>query len=762
MKIAILILLGIVGFYQQSQVISFTIAMVGLLVAGILLYWHKTRWFAWLSLGFFWASLDTALLLKQDLPPELEGQDVFIQGTVVSLPQSFELGQKFIFLAENLSYRQRQSNYAGRLLIRWYSPKIAVKAGQQWQLLLRLKRPHGSQNPAGFDYEKWLFQQKINATGYVRAYNGNQLLGNNPWYYWQQWRQQLKQRIEIALANSEFQGLVLGLVLGERQQITSEQWQVLQQTGTSHLLAISGLHVGLVSGFAYLALCWLWRLSTLAILWLPAQRFAAVATMIVAVVYAMLAGFSIPTQRAFVMVSVVMLALFWQQAYRFSQLFAFALIAVLLWQTMAVLSIGFWLSFMAVMMIAYSLMGRLTVLNYWQASLKLVVMMAVMMMPLTLGFFNQVSWSSPMANLIAIPLISFVILPLLLLTVILLAVIPSWGQIALQWIEHYLLSLLWQYLQWVADLGQTWQPAIHSFALLVLTGFALLLLFAPKGIAMRYLALPLLLPLIFFKPQRPQSGEYWLTLLDVGQGLSVVIQTQSHQLVYDTGAKFSANFNAGDAIVLPYLKQQGITIIDALVVSHGDNDHNGGTKALLQQMSAINIFAGEPAKIASNLAKPCYQGQQWQWDGVDFKILYPPNDGYPRSGNNASCVLLIDNAYHKVLLTGDIERMVESWLITQAQDLGADVLIAPHHGSASSSSMAFIKAVSPQYVLFATAYRNHYNFPNLDVVKRYQSIQAIPLNTANTGAILFQFGSSQMRVAPVLYRQTLQRLWFQR
>jgi len=431
---------------------------------------------------------------------------------------------------------------------------------------------------------------------------------------------------------------------------------------------------------------------------------------------------------------VAMVAIIAQRNTQPLHILATTLIIVLLIDPLAVLSAGSWLSFIAVSLIIYTVAGRLGKLKLIWETIKLNAVMSLGLAPLTLLFFQQISLISPIANLVAVPVISFLVVPLALLAVVLMF-ISSTLAVGLFWLVDWLL----QKLQWLLDSLAALpfatihhaQPPIWTLGFAVLS---MLILLAPRGMPARWLGAVLLLPLVFTETKRPATGDIELTLLDVGQGLSVVIQTAEHNLIYDTGAKFSADSDSGKNVLLPFLYQQGVHKIDQLIISHGDNDHIGGTKSLISGIPVEKLLTSVPEKLNAYQPVQCIAEQSWIWDGVLFTILSP--DGQTNSDNNNSCVLQVQSAHGTALLTGDIEAQAEDWLVTTyGNRLKAEVLIAPHHGSKTSSTRAFLQTVQAKTVLIPSGYRNQFGHPHDDVLTRYRDFNADWLNSADSGAI---------------------------
>ncbi len=729
-----------------------------------LLFW---AWrLAWLRLlvlgclGFLWALVHAHGLQAGALDPLLEGEDLLVEGVVASLPEQQGLRTRFRFEVETLRHRDVLRLVSGTARLSWYREAPQLKVGERWQLLVRLRRPHGFMNPGGFDYEGWLFREGIHATGYVRESPQNRKRAESgPRHLLQSLRQSLRERIYQAVADRSLAGIIVALVIGERTGLSHEQWALLTRTGTNHLVAISGLHIGIVAGLLFFLFRWLWSRSARLCLSLPAPQAAAVVALLGALLYAALAGFSVPTQRALIMLAVAMGGILLRRQQRPSHLLAVALLLVVLIDPQSVLLAGFWLSFVAVAVILYGFSGRLSNVGLWQKWGRMQWVVAVGLAPLLLAWGMQVSLFAPLVNVVVVPLFSLLVVPMALLGSLLLLLSEGLGELIL-WPLAGLLDMLFTALRAVAAQpfsawgrggvpAWSWLPAV----------LGTLLLLAPAGVPGRWLGVLFLLPLLLVRPAPPVAGALWFTLLDVGQGLSAVVQTRHHTLVFDTGARFSDDFDAGSAVVAPFLREQGVSHIDRLILSNADNDHAGGAAKLAEEIPVREILSGEPEEVGWGHARQCTHLEAWEWDGVRFRFLYPaaPDQG---RGNNASCVLMVENDAGRILLAADIEREAESWLLNHRSDqLAAEIVQVPHHGSLSSSSPDFVSAVSPDYALLPVGYRNRYRFPQPEVVRRWQGAGAVVLDTATSGAIHYRLHPTDGVIGPERYRADAKRYW---
>ena len=707
----------------------------------VLLLYKLRYWPALFAvMGFVWAACTAIERMDDRLLAQIEGVEVWVSGEITGLPQIDERRVRFNFIpfssAVPLPHQLRLS---------WYYPKIKVRAGQQWRFKVKLKRPHSLLNPGGFDYQRWLLMQDIGATGYVRNPETAILLAQqSAWQSISVWRQQLAEHLTELMQDRESLALVKALTLGDRQAVSQQQWDLFRRTGTVHLMAISGLHIGLVASLIYFLVLRGWAYS--GILKWPPPRVAAVAALLAAGFYAALAGFSIPTQRALLMLAVVMLAVVLQRQVKIYNTLAIAAFVVVMLDPMAVLSAGFWLSFVAVGIIVLAVSGRLRKPGHYLAIIKVHWVAAIGLLPLLLFYFQQFALFSPVANFIAVPIVSLVVVPLSLLSVLLLYGLPEVSGWLLQSVGM-VLHLLQQILAYLAaqPFAVLTKP-LASTGSLMLAGIAILLLLLPRGVPGRWLAGVLLLPVLIAKQQQLPEGHVRLTLLDVGQGLSAVVQTQNHLLVFDAGAKYSSQFDRGRDVVLPFLHNQGAERLDILLISHADNDHIGGAKAILEALPVRRLLTSVPEKLPGFGPRYCKAGQHWVWDGVSFNML-SPEPGVFQGENNNSCVLKIDSIPGAILLTGDIEAEAEQWLAkVYSKRLKADVLVAPHHGSKTSSSAVFLDNVRPGNILIPAGYRNRFGFPHQEVLQRYHRIGAKIFNVASLGALSVELPAKTLKV----------------
>ncbi|MBT3196921.1 MAG: DNA internalization-related competence protein ComEC/Rec2, partial [Gammaproteobacteria bacterium] len=693
--VALPLLAGMVLLFIQSDLPSPYWGALLLPLAVSMRHAPTLRLLFWLLAGFLWAAFQADLRLSVTLPERVEGEDIVLTGEVVGLPEHRENGSsRLLFQIDSARHKGHYFHFPARVRLNWYQHHRTIRSGEQWQFTARLKRPHGFSNPGGFDWEQWLFQHNIRATGYVRNGGDNQRLservvrGSALRESLSEWIREGGSEASLGGEERDARGLLAALAVGDRQGISAPRWEVLRQTGTSHLMAISGLHVGLVATLLFLLFRWGWALSPRLMLYLPAQQVGALGALSGAISYAALAGFSIPTQRALVMVVVVMGMILLRRAVTRWSGYLTALTLLLLYDPFALLSAGFWLSFAAVGWILYTLPKREDhkLRIKWVTLIQLQGVLLIGLMPILLYLFRQGSLIAPVANLIAVPWVSMTVVPATLLGVLLELLSLPGGELLIQtgaWLMEWLLPLL----DGLAALRFSHfgfhQPTLWV-TLVALAGTLYLL--SPHAGKRRWLGVLALIPLYFTPPQRPPEGEAWVNVLDVGQGLSVVMESHDKVLLYDTGDRFSSTFNAGSAVVVPFLHARGWRQVDLLVVGHGDRDHIGGLSAIESQLTVDQAISSVPHRVRG--ADYCVAGMRWHWSGVDIEVLHPLT-AEQFEGNNSSCVVRISAGGESILLSGDIEKAGEQAMLRNAAeslDLQVDGVVVPHHGSSTSSS----------------------------------------------------------------------------
>jgi len=755
----LLFVVGVLAVQSQAQLPSIWWAVSLPILLALFYFAPRLRIGLATLLGFLWALLHAHMLLNHSLATELEGKNLYLEGVVVSMPDQTPERTRFVLEVEKLFLDEVEHASPGRIRLGWYRNAPRIVAGERWGLVVRLKQPHGFMNPGGFDYEGWLFRQGIRAIGYVRTSERNRVLGQDKWIGGiQRWRQGIRDKINAMVSDPAGAALLNALVIGDRAGINPQHWQLFAATGTNHLVAISGLHIGIVAGLAFFLMRRLWASSETMALLLPAAHAATLSALVAGTVYAAMAGFAIPTQRALIMLMVFSLGFLRRRPSRPFRTLAMALLLVVIWDPLVVLSAGFWLSFVAVAAIMYGFTGRIGDIGWIKQLGRVQWLVTLALAPLLLGLGLQVSPIAPLVNILAVPLFSFIVVPLCLLSVMLLYLYQPLGVPLLESVS-WLLVMSMNGMGYISDMPfSSWFGTSVPIWVWLPAFLGVLLMLSPPAIPARWLGMLFLVPLISLRPSTPASGVAQITVLDVGQGLAVAIRTHQHTLLYDLGPKFSDSFNTGSAVILPWLRQVGIDRVDLLILSNGDMDHRGGLSGVQGQVAIGSILSGEPQRIEVE-SELCRAGRNWSWDGVDFRLLHP-SDHEAWKGNNSSCVLQVEVAGRRILIPGDIHKEVERKLITTSRDLiKSDLMLIPHHGSRSSSTVDFTHAVSPDYAIVSAGYRNRYGFPHHDVLRRWRAVGAKVLNTAELGAIEIVLAADGTITLPVHHRLQQQRYW---
>ncbi len=689
-----------------------------------------------LFFGFGWANLHAHWRMADGLPPEWEGRDIRVTAVVAELPQPQARGQRLRLDIEQV--HTPAARVPSRVQVSDYRDGRVYLPGQRWQMLLRLKRPHATLNPHSFDAESWMLQQNIRATGQIRQ---ARLLQEQVWlpaYLIERLRLRLRQHMLATLQQRPWAGLVIALSIGDQSGISQAQWQLFARTGLTHLVSISGLHVTLVAGLVALLAGRLWQRRPQRLLWLPKRRLMLICAALTALLYALLAGFSIPTRRTLYMLAIAGWALWSGRNPGVWRVLLLAAAGVVLLDPWAVLSSGFWLSFGAVACLLWASQHRLGKPGWLQHWLWLQWLLLLGMAPALLYLFQQLPLAAPLANALAIPLIGSIATPLCLLGMI----VPP-----LLLLAHGLIDVSMMLVGWLADWpAMNWQQAAPQAWSLILAGIGIIWLSLPRGWPLRSLGALLLLPMLLPAIQRPEPGQLHMTMLDVGQGTALVLQTAQHNLLYDSGPGF-AGTDSGSRIILPWLRGEGIGQLHGMVLSHDDGDHTGGAGSILQNIHPHWLLHSLPH--THPLLQPklnsisCVAGQGWHWDGVAFRVLWPDRATVANPAvkdNDRSCVIRVDAACGSVLLSADVERSSELQLLTQP--LKADILLVPHHGSKTSSSRPFIEAVAPSVALVSAGYRNRFGHPRADVLQRYQERGTQIIRSDMDGAVALRCDSS--------------------
>ena len=725
------------------------------------------------------------------LDPGLEGRDILVTGVVSGMPQFNEAGIRFRLSVETATLAGSAVRLPGVLALGWYSGSLGpaadgmlaelqrqpvpLQAGERWRMAVRLKAPHGNSNPFGFDYELWLWEQGVQATGYVRSGASDpaaENLGPSGRHPVALARQTARDRILATVADRGAAGLIAALVVGDQNAIDRADWDVFRATGVAHLMSISGLHVTMFAWVAAALVGRLWRCSGGLCLRLPAPHAARIGGLALATAYAVFSGWGVPAQRTVWMLAMVVLLQLSARRWPWPTVWLLVCAGVVLIDPWALTQAGFWLSFTAVgVLFASSLrapartvagagagagagMGR-----QLQALLREQVVVSVALTPLTLLLFGQVSLVGLVANLLAIPWVTLLVTPLAMLG---MGVPFAWE------IAAWCIGALGQWLQWLAS----WPWASVAIpqapawaALAAVAGGILVVLQAPWSL--RWLGGALVLPALLWQPARPAQGEFSLLAADIGQGNAVLVRTRHHALLYDAGPRYARESDAGHRVLVPLLRALGVRL-DRLVVSHRDSDHAGGAASVLAAHPGATLLSSmeeDETPPGARRTSRCQAGQSWTWDGVAFMVLHPDASDYPAGGrpNAVSCVLRIATQpgvagvpARVALLAGDIERPQELRLVAQGRPLRADVLLVPHHGSRTSSSPEFLDAVAPRWALVQAGYRNRFGHPAAAPLARYRERHIAVRDSPRCGAAVWRSESPAMVHC---HRQDARRYW---
>lgn len=761
-----------------------------LLVTGLTLFaWRRHaaaigRWrraiIVLLLLGAFLTGVSyvcwrSGAVLADQLPEAAMGRNLQVTGVVDSLPERTTRGQRFLFRVESTEAKQHipeiiqlsvwQKDSDGEIV----SSAIPqhIRPGERWSFVVRLKRPHGLANPHGYDVEARLFEMGVRATGYIRSGERLDAFVTTPSTLIALMRYQIRERFERVLPLEGYPdaGILTALAIGDQKAIPGPLWQVFAKTGTTHLMSISGLHVTLFSGLVAVMVAWLWRRLPRLASRMPAQRAGVFCGWFAAAFYTLIAGAGIPALRTLFMLSVGALAMLMGRHVSPFRILLLALIVVLVFDPWAGMSPGFWLSFVAVGLLLWVALAEQggereqasihQRLRQWVRGFgRTQWAVTIGTLPFLLIFFSQFSLISPLTNAIAIPWVSGIVTPLTIL-----ALVVPWD--ALLVLADALLSPLMSLLSWASMLPlAVWHAPVPSPLVFVLALIGALWWLMPAGFPGRWMAIFLCLPLIWPRADQIPAGQARIDVLDVGQGLAVVVRTQHHTLLYDTGPYYSSAADAGDRVIVPYLRAIGVDRLDGMIVTHRDTDHSGGALSVLESMP-VGWVADAPDTHFAELMpairqKTCAAGRDWNWDGVRFEFLHPAANQRLKdlASNHQSCVLRVSTGGKSMLLTSDIETADEERLLAAGLS-HSDVILVPHHGSGTSSGSAFLDAVQPEVAIIPVGYRNRYRHPKHSVLASYEERKIKILRSDADGMVQVNLPS----LAVTAYRQTHRRYW---
>ena len=751
--------LGILTSIEFKQVPCLLPIVLCLFLCLILVFIRQQviHYLAIFGLGCSWALLHAYLHLAWVLPSSLENRPVMIEGYLASIPIQQSHAVTFDFLISKIEHTKQRV----KVHLSCYQCPYFLHVGEHWRFIVKLRRAHSLANPSCYDLEKSYFQNKLRAQGSVVKDNRNCRLSSSLWHSpIEQLREHIQNKLLQQFKENPFHGILLALTVGITDYITPLQWRIFRATGTNHLVAISGLHIGLAASLFSKMVAVIWSRLPNAALFMPTLRIEALAGMASAILYSVLAGLSPSTSRSLIMIISFMIGILWHRKITTARSLIFALGIIILLEPFAVLAIGFWLSFIAVALLIYGMDGRLNVSGVWCRWGKPQWVVSLGMAPTILLLFQQITLLSIPANIIAVPWISFLVVPTCLIGLATLLLSDKLGV----WLLHFgivLLQGIWSFLEKIAQLSKLiWHYAFLNDQSALLTHIAAYISLLPASMMCRILQCIWWTPCLTFSQPTLAPNTVQLMVFDVGQGLATFVRTQSHILIFDTGAKLNDDFDMGKAVIVPYLRKLGIKKIDLLTVSHGDNDHIGGAQSILQSMQVTKIMTSVPERFKNEQVVACNENMTWQWDGVTFKVLSPSRSAN-LVGNDASCVLKVSNGKQGILLTGDIEQRAEQLLLQRHyKELASTIVIAPHHGSKTSSTSDFIAAVAPTYAIFSTGYLNSYHHPHREVIKRYKRLRSRLLNTVSSGAITMTLFADSGKVAVEEYRKKYKKIWY--
>jgi competence protein ComEC len=718
------------------------------------------RGLLWFAAGVALFGIQIASVMQSRLPESYAGDSFVADVRISDFPRQSAAGVSFSARASG------NPRIPTRLQLTWYDAPVSLRLGDVWRMELRLKPPHGTYNPGGADTEKWLFRNRVGATGYVVAGPRNRLLDSRTAVGISALRERFVERARREVTDSQAAAVIVALVVGAGHLLSDEQWDRYAATGTSHLMAISGLHVAMAAAGAYALLSALLGLAGGS---RNPGNLALIGSLACAMAYTLVSGSAVPAQRAVLMLSLASIAVLSRRQPAMPRVLAAAALTVLLLDPLAVLAPGFHLSFAAVGVLLW--VARATQLRrsglVWRAALGLRLLAGVQgalllgLAPLTALLFAQVSIVAPAANLVAVPLFSLVTVPLALLGFVLDGPFALVGDFFLR-VSAVSISFFECFLRYMAIDGlSSWPVANLSGLGLLCLVLPLARVLLPPGWPGRSIAWLAFLGLLAWRPAPPPDGCVILTVLDVGQGQAIVGRTRAHAFVYDTGPAYRSGGTAAERIVLPYLAHAGIRRIDRLTVSHSDLDHAGGLRTLVDAVPVRYIESGDRIRLPDRVVGRCTAGQSWNWDGVRFTFLHPPAEpGLDR--NDASCVLLIEAGPRRVLLAGDIENGVETRLVQARVLPRVDVTTVPHHGSRTSSTVPYVRSLAPRHALVSAGWHNQWGFPKPDVVERWRNVGAEVVSTADLGAIEVELCVHAEQAKITEWRDAARRPWHAR
>lgn len=739
------------GFSQLPP----TVFLLGALLLAVTCWrFSKLRPLACFLLGAGFMGLSAAAQKSDQLHPDLQAKSLAFSAVVENFPVTEADSVRFIVRPVD------REDLPQRIRLSWFQPDGIPEIGDTWRLNVRLKRPRGYANPDGFDFAGWLFRQGIGATGYVTGESGNYRIHGERAPVISGLRKRFVERVSAELPKDEATAVLMAIGVGARHEISRAQWDLYARTGTSHLMAISGLHIGLAATFAYFlcrglfaACCGKRNLRDL----------ATNGAMLAAMSYATVSGFAVPARRALLMAIVAGVLILLRRRMSTVRLLVIPCVLVFVTDPIAILEPGFQLSFAAVAILIFvagqhvrvARMGIITGLNRLT---RLQLALLTGLFPLTVLIFGRFALIAPAINMLVLPVFNFVTVPLALIGAMLAGPLDSTGRVLLEWAQQSIGGILWLVtIAGSAEMG-SFQTRRLSTVFVIISLIPLVFVGLPPGWPGRKLALLAIIAVLVHRPAGPPDDCIDYHVLDVGQGLAIVLQTSGHALLFDTGPSFLNGSSTAELVVLPFLHRRGIDGLDKLIVSHSDLDHAGGVEAILAAVDVAEVMVGETLPRVDRLQRHCIAGNQWIWDAARFTILHPRNRA-PWDRNNASCVLLVEVGEFRLLFTGDIESPAERLMVYRKSAGAMDVVIVPHHGSLTSSSESFVESSGPGLAIVSAGFQNRWRFPRPEIVDRWRNAGAKVLNTATMGAVSQRVCLDAPRDPVRLDRLAAQKFW---
>ena len=687
----------------------------------------------------FWQSSNS--VSADRIAARFEGDSLLTTVRIVEFPALRQSGASFV--AEPVD----DARVPQRIRLTWQEPPVEPQIGDVWQLELRLRRPRGNANPGSMDVEAWLQRTRIGATGYVVASRHSQLRDSRTHTGLSRIRAEFVGFVDRRLGESDASAVILAIAIGSRHRISSEQWDRYAASGISHLMAISGLHVGLAAVSAY----WLAIALLASMQYRRPQLVALLLALLIAIAYAALSGFAVPARRAVLMLALVSVAAVMRREVDGFRVIALAVLLIVAVEPLSTMQPGFKLSFAAVLVLSWWVRRLRRASRRWATLISAQFALFFALLPLTVLLFDRVSLVAPLVNLIAVPVFSLVTVPAALLSVVCPDVAAGF------FLDVAVASVIG--VDQLAEIAT--KPSSASATTALLSGLGLLLLLIPlcwllpRGWPLRPVAVLGVAAIVCWRPAPPDAGCVNLSAIDVGDGLAIAVRGADHTLLYDTGASWRDEDSVAKSVILPWLRATGVSRIDELIVSHADNDHAGGVEDLLTDIAVTSVRSGEP--LPGIATRRCHKGMTWRWPDATFLVLHP--DDRALTGNDASCVLLVSIGEYRLLLTGDIEANTETALVRARQLPTVDIVTVPHHGSLTSSLPAFVRALEPRIAIVSARADNRWGFPRPEVVARWRAVGAQVLNTADSGAISIRVCKDSGIDTPKEWRNQRRRIW---